>query len=126
MHLFASLSTASPLPVMIFLNLLVLVALAQIFHVQATLSTTGFTVNLNGVSYFVPPKSVGSVPSRGRRYPQPGYGSFTPITVVTTNMTSYKQQDFSATLAGFKKTDDVYQDGFSSGMQSSCVRVVGA
>lgn len=87
--------------------------LTYVGAVLATISTTGFTVTLDGISYFLPPKPVGSVQGR-RGYSQGGYGSFTPITVVTTDKTSYNQPDFSATIAGFKKSDDVYQEGFAS------------
>lgn len=75
----------------------------------ASLTSTGFTVDLNGLSYYIPPSPVATIAvPRGFQEEL-----FTPITVMTTPDVSVDSSYIAAGIANFTATDDVYQDGFS-------------
>jgi hypothetical protein len=85
-----------------------------------TLTTTGRTVNLNGIPYYIPPTSVGSVElSRGPIWPgffggpkSPSLGNgLLPMTVVT----GPSGFDAQSVANGFASADDVWQSGFLQG-----------
>jgi len=77
--------------------------------VTATLTNTGFTVNLNGLSYYVPPTPIATI-----GVPRPFEDDvFSPITVVTVPDVTVGSSYIASILANFTATDDVYQDGFS-------------
>ena len=89
-------------------------ALLQLRAVDAyTLVSTGTTVRLNGVPYYVPPDAVGRLPSNITRIP--GDFGLLPITVVSTNSSSFGNGDFQTLRTSFSETDDVFQDGFLQG-----------
>jgi hypothetical protein len=88
---------------------------------SSTLTTTGRTVNLNGVAYYIPPASVGTVElSRGPIWPgffggpkTPALGNgLLPMTVVT----GPSGFDAQSVANGFATADDVWQAGFLQGM----------
>ncbi|KAF1989847.1 amidase signature enzyme [Aulographum hederae CBS 113979] len=74
----------------------------------ASVCTTGFTVSLNDIYYYVPPIPVSTIPSRR------GSNGFTPITVVSVTGSSFSSSDLAATVSNFTATDDVYQEAFAS------------
>ncbi|KAF2403866.1 amidase signature enzyme [Trichodelitschia bisporula] len=76
-----------------------------------SLTSTGFTSTVNGISYFSPPKSVGTI-KLGKGVSVEA-GSYVPVTVVTTSSDKYSASDLSTTLKSFGAKDDVYQDAFS-------------
>jgi hypothetical protein len=87
--------------------------------VRAALSTTGTTVFLNDVAYYIPPLPVATLP-----FPKTlasGSG-FVPITVLQTTGT-VAAADVSTLVANFTTQDDVYQSGF---LEYSFVQQVGS
>ncbi|WAO94667.1 Amidase domain-containing protein [Fusarium falciforme] len=76
-------------------------------------STTGTTLQLNGISYYVPPHAVGKVP-RAVFEVNENIGLL-PITVINTDEQSLSLDDANNITATFSKTDDVYQIGFAQG-----------
>lgn len=77
----------------------------------SSLSTTGKTVQLDGVSYYVPAEPVAtleqsSLPNKVKK------SGLTPLTVITTDNFGYSTEDFSAAVTNFTSTDDVYSSGF--------------
>lgn len=88
-------------------------ALACASTVLAAADTTGFTVTLNGIPYFLPPKPVGTV-GKGSGLPKTPFGSFTPVTVVTITAGSYGHSQFTSTVSSFDSSDDVYQPAFGN------------
>lgn len=83
-----------------------------------TFTPTGQTVELDGVSYYLPGSSVTTLKSSSSKKLKTAAehaGGLIPLTVVTTNSSSYSSKDFSATVADFLATDDVYSEGFLEG-----------
>lgn len=76
-------------------------------------SATGRTLQLNGISYYVPPHAVGKVP--GDVFEVDENIGLLPITVLNTDEQSLSLDDVNNTTATFSKTDDVYQLGFAQG-----------
>jgi hypothetical protein len=74
--------------------------------VRAAVSSTGFTVSLDGFDYFLPPKAVGSISGCEEIKTSFKDGPFVPITVVTGNGTF--------DIASYSH-DDVWQTGFLAG-----------
>lgn len=77
----------------------------------SVLSTTGQTVVLDGVSYYVPSEIVATLDASSlpRKVQDAG---LTPLTVVTTDSSSYNAETFEATIENFTSTDDVFSAGF--------------
>lgn len=87
-------------------------ALLQLLHgsvAHTAVTSTGFTVELGDVSYFLPPKAVATLDVTSYKHLF-GTGSFAPITVV--QCTECHQDDISSAAANFSESDDVFQDGF--------------
>jgi hypothetical protein len=97
-----------------FFQALSFASLAFASCVQAAVSTTGFTVSLDGVDYFLPPKAVASISGCEEIKASFENGPFMPITVVAGNG--------SVDVASYSK-DDVWQEGFLEGMISSRKRI---
>ncbi|KAF2830830.1 glutamyl-tRNA amidotransferase [Ophiobolus disseminans] len=76
---------------------------AFLCSVQAAVSNTGFTVSLEGVDYFLPPKAVASISGCEEIKASFEDGPFVPITIVSGNGTF--------DVASYYK-DDVWQAGF--------------
>lgn len=76
--------------------------------IRAALSTTGTTVFLNDVAYYIPPAPVGSL-----QFPATlsAESAFVPITVLQTT-SEVVATDISVLVANFTIEDDVYQSGF--------------
>ena len=81
--------------------------------VQAAVSSTGFTVSLTGIDYFIPPKPVARISGCDEIQSLFDDSIFVPITVVKAK--SYGA-DIASLTAGYAD-DDVWQDGF---MQGTC------
>jgi hypothetical protein len=93
-----------------FLQALGVVSLAVASSVKAAVSTTGFTVSLDHVDYFLPPKPVASISGCEEIKASFEDGPFVPITVVAGNGT--------VDVASYSK-DDVWQAGFLEGTSIS-------
>ncbi|RSM08741.1 hypothetical protein CEP52_004499 [Fusarium oligoseptatum] len=93
---------------------MVAAALLRPFLVTAySFSTTGMTLQLNGIPYYVPPDAVGKLPSTVFEVDE-NIGML-PITVLSTSEQSLSLEDVNDITAAFSKTDDVYQPGFAQG-----------
>jgi hypothetical protein len=92
---------------MAFSRVLGVASIAFASYVQAAVSSTGFTVSLEGVDYFLPPKPVASISGCEEIKASFEDGPFVPFTVVkgsgTVNVASYNQ-------------DDVWQEAFLEGI----------
>ncbi|KAL6703660.1 hypothetical protein ACN47E_009434 [Coniothyrium glycines] len=78
-----------------------LAALA-VSHVRAAVSSTGFTVSLSGIDYFLPPKPVAGIVGCAELKSLLGDGMFAPFTVLTKG----------SSTSSFATDDDVWQKGF--------------
>ncbi|RSL39651.1 hypothetical protein CEP54_016284 [Fusarium duplospermum] len=76
-------------------------------------STTGTTLQLSGISYYVPPHAVGNVPRTVFEVDEST--GLLPITVLSTSENSLSLDAVNNITAAFSKTDDVYQSGFAQG-----------
>jgi hypothetical protein len=94
-----------------FIQALGIASLALATGVTAAASSTGFTVSLDGIDYFLPPKAVGSISGEDIKALFED-GPFVPITVVAGNGTF----DISS-----YSLDDVWQTGFLEGTRNFCI-----
>ncbi|KAI9710698.1 MAG: hypothetical protein M1820_002531 [Bogoriella megaspora] len=76
-----------------------------------SLSSTGTTVELNGIPYYVPAQSVGKL-QIDRNFPTTSSAGLLALTVIQTNSSSYKSIDLQSTIDSFTAVDDVFQTGF--------------
>lgn len=89
-----------------------------------TFTPTGQTVELDGVSYYLPSTPVTTIKSYGPLHGKAiSSGGVTPLTVVTTSSSAYSASDFSSTVSSFAATDDVFSEGF---LEAIYVQIVGA
>lgn len=72
---------------------------------QAALSSTGYTVSLTNVDYFLPPKPVASIAGCKNLQSLFEDDIFAPFTVLSG----------SSSLSSFADDDDVWQEGFLEG-----------
>jgi hypothetical protein len=89
-----------------FFNALTIASIALTPGLQAAVSSTGFTVSLGDVDYFLPPKSVASITGCEEIKASFKDAPFVPITVVKGNG--------SLDVASYSK-DDVWQEAFLEG-----------
>jgi hypothetical protein len=81
--------------------------------VKAAVSSTGFTVDLGGVSYFLPPKVVATIAVDECKSLFTD-ALFAPFTVV--HGTGISVADITSTTDRYLEEDDVFQEGFLEGM----------
>lgn len=78
-----------------------------------TFKSTGQTVRLDGVPYYVPPDAVTTLSTHSAlQRAASAAGGLLPVTVVTASSPSYDSSDLAATVANFTATDDVFSEGF--------------
>ena len=83
--------------------------------VQAAVSSTGFTVSLTDIDYFLPPKPIAKISSCEEIQASFEDAPFVPFTVV-------KAQDGGLDVASLTASyahDDVWQEGFMDGMHTT-------
>jgi hypothetical protein len=80
-------------------------------QVQAVVSTTGFTVSLTDIDYFLPPKSVAKISGCEEIKASFEESLFVPFTVVKAESYSV---DVASLIASYVE-DDVWQQGFMEG-----------
>jgi hypothetical protein len=97
---------------MAFSRVLGIASVAFASYVRAAVSSTGFTVSLEGVDYFLPPKPAASISGCEEIKASFKDGPFVPMTVVkessTVDIASYSQ-------------DDVWQEAFLEGEYSRTI-----
>jgi hypothetical protein len=83
-----------------------------ISYAHAAVSSTGFTVSLTDIDYFLPPKPVASIAGCDEIKASFDNGLFVPFTVVKSDDHAV---DVASLTAGYAE-DDVWQEGFMEGM----------
>lgn len=91
--------------------------LGLVASVQAAVSSTGFTVSLTDVDYFLPPKPVASIAGCDEIKAAFADGPFVPFTVV--KGAGYGTLDLASVTAKYAEEDDVWQEGFLDGMHKA-------
>ncbi|KAI5359507.1 putative amidase [Septoria linicola] len=80
-----------------------------------TFSSTGRTVELDGIYYYLPAEPVATLDhlvAQRKNTASPRHLS--PLTVVTANGSDYMSQSLSAAITNYKTIDDVFSEGFLS------------
>ena len=89
--------------------------------VGLNLTSTGSTVVFNGIPYYIPGTPYASVPNF-RSQTLAGrsglLGGLTPVTVVGANSVDFDLQSLESKIEEFGQKDDVWAEGFLSGMYS--------
>ena len=90
-----------------------LLAAVSLLHISPifALTSTGSTVEVNGISYYLPGKPFTSISSSRAA----GTGSSIPVTIVKTNSSGISISALQAVIKTFGEIDDVWNPGFSSG-----------
>lgn len=81
------------------------------------LTSTGSTLELNGIPYFIPGRPFASLPyfnSQPLLAVEGLLGGLVPVTVIETASDSLNVQDVRKTIQGFGQRDDVWGEGFLS------------
>ena len=82
------------------------------------LTSTGSTVALDGVPYYIPSMPYAKIPDfqfqilSGKGS---GYGGIVPVTVVKATSATFTLAQIDQTIATYGKEDDVWQESFLSG-----------
>ncbi|OCL14587.1 glutamyl-tRNA amidotransferase [Glonium stellatum] len=98
---------------MVAIDVLATLALAYLVRIAgAAFSSTGFTVILNDIYYFVPPDVITTIPMAKILSTTASSGGFIPLTAITTSVPGFSTSDLSTVISKFSATDDVFQDGF--------------
>lgn len=93
------------------------VASLIVASVQAAVSSTGFTVSLTDVDYFLPPKPIAKISGCKELSTLFKDAMFVPFTVVKAQGYGV---DVAALTASYAK-DDVWQEGFMEGTRELCL-----
>lgn len=89
------------------------VLLLFVHSAYALLSSTGSTVQLDKIHYFVPPAPITTIDLQGVNIKHAGSTGLVPMTVVQ------EGADVSTTASQFQQQDDVFQPGFLDGRHKS-------
>ena len=95
-------------------KLLLLLGVADAFN----LTSTGSTIELNGIPYYIPGRHFISLPyfnSRTTAGLKGLLGGLVPVTVLRTATVNLDVKDLAKTVEGFGEQDDVWGEGFLSG-----------
>lgn len=90
------------------------VILSLVASAQAAVSTTGFTVSLTDIDYFLPPKPVARIAGCEQIKAAFEDELFVPFTVVKGDSDS--ALDLASIKSKYAEQDDVWQEGFLEGM----------
>ncbi|KAB2572169.1 Amidase 1 [Lasiodiplodia theobromae] len=83
---------------------------------NAALSSTGFTVSLDDVPYYIAPNAIATI-NITKGFPSGSKsGFFTPITVINTDDVGFSGAIFDSVVSNWTETDDVFQSGFLQGV----------
>ncbi|KAL0261683.1 hypothetical protein SLS55_003113 [Diplodia seriata] len=84
---------------------------------NAALSSTGFTVSLDDVPYYIAPDAVATINiTKPFRSSAKSAGFFTPITVMSTDDAGFSGDIFNSVVSNWTEADDVFQSGFLQGV----------
>jgi len=87
--------------------------LGLVASVQTAVQSTGFTVSLTDIDYFLPPKPVASIAGCDEIKASFEEGPFVPFSVV--KAAGYGTLDVASLTAKYTEEDDVWQEGFLDG-----------
>ena len=80
--------------------------------------STGSTVVLNGIPYYVPAKPVTTFSLRPEQLKSAAaVADLMPLTAIETSRLTFTQKDLDETVANFTAKDDVFQPGFLQGTE---------
>lgn len=85
---------------------------------DGNLTSTGSTVNLNGIPYHIPGSpfaSVAKLQSQTLTDKKSVFGGLVPITIVGTNSVTFNLVDLHQSLKTYGEKDDVWNEGFLPG-----------
>lgn len=99
---------------MITLGISSVAFMSLVVSIRAAVSSTGFTVSLTDIDYFLPPKPVASIAGCHEIEAAFADGLFVPFTVV--KGAGYGTLDVASITAKYAEEDDVWQEGFLDGM----------
>ena len=102
-----------------FLSTSAILYLALISHLAgAAIVSTGQTVAIDGIPYYVPATPFVTLPLLTALKPLASAGGLVPVTVVGASATNASSNNLGNIIGGFG-TDDVWSDGF---LEGECVR----
>ena len=79
--------------------------------------STGSTVVLDGIPYYVPASPVTTLRVRHDQFGSAAsVAGLVPLTVLETSVSTFTQKDLDATIANYTAIDDVFQLGFLQGI----------
>lgn len=85
---------------------------------DGNLTSTGSTVNLNGIPYYIPGSpfaSIAKLQSQTLTGKKSVFGGLVPITIVGTNSVTFNLVDLHQKLRTYGEKDDVWNEGFLPG-----------
>ena len=99
------------------LKLMLLVLLAAVSNIGVTqFISTGMTVVLNDIPYYIPAAPVATVHiSPNQLNAGSSAAGLVPLTVVETTSLTFSQSDLETVISNYSASDDVFQTGFLQG-----------
>lgn len=94
------------------------ILLGLTFATDGNLTSTGSTVNLNGISYYIPGSpfaSVAKFQSQVLTGKKRVFGGLVPITIVVTSSVTFNLVDLHQSVKIYGEKDDVWNEGFLPG-----------
>ena len=92
---------------------------ASLSAAQASIQSTGRTLTLGGISYFVPPSPVSALhDALALAVAKKSSGELIPFSVIPTSKTVFDQNALQATIDTWSAKDDVWSESFLAGMSS--------
>lgn len=85
---------------------------------DGNLTSTGSTVNLNGIPYYIPGSPFASVAKRQSHIltgKKSVFGGLVPVTIVGTSSVTFNLVDLHQSLKSYSEKDDVWNEGFLPG-----------
>lgn len=85
---------------------------------DGNLTSTGSTINLNGIPYYIPGSpfaSVAKLQSHILTGKKSVFGGLVPVTIVATSSVTFNPVDLHQTLKTYGEEDDVWNEGFLPG-----------
>ena len=103
-------------PTMVAIDALVAFVLTYLVRIAYTaFSSTGSTVILNDIYYYIPPDVITILPTTKGLSAALSSGGFIPLTATSTSVPEFGASDLSALISNFSTIDDVFQNGFLEG-----------
>lgn len=85
-------------------------SLMSLANAAISISKTGTTVNVNGISYYIGVDTVTTIQSK------PSTADLVPLTVMKSLKSDFTAATFKSLVANYTASDDVFNPGFLEGM----------